>query len=163
SDFLSRPIPIEQFGIVYACAQKNAGPAGVTMVIIRDDLIERSPKNLSGMLSYREQAAGGSMYNTPPTFAIYIVNLVAKWLLDEVGGLEKIAQRNARKAKLLYDAIDASEGFYQGHAKPANRSTMNVTFKLADEAIEKQFLKEAEGRGLCTLGGHRSVGGVRAS
>jgi len=163
SDFLSRPLPIERYGLLYACAQKNAGPAGVTIVVIREDLLERSADSLPGMLNYRNHAEAGSLYNTPPTFAIYIVNLVAKWLLEEIGGLEEMAGRNRRKAELLYEVIDASDGFYRGHSQPESRSRMNVTFRLADEDAEKAFLGQAAERDLCSLKGHRSVGGIRAS
>lgn len=163
SDFLSRPTPVERFGLLYACAQKNAGPAGVTVVIVRQDLLERSAKSLPGILSYRTLAENNSLYNTPPVFAIYVVMLVTRWLLDEVGGLERMAQINARKARLLYEVIDQSEGFYAGHARPDCRSLMNVTFRLGDAETEKAFLREAEEHDLYQLKGHRSVGGIRAS
>lgn len=162
SDFLSRPVEISAHGLFYACAQKNAGPAGVTIVIIRDDLLERSPDELPGMLNYRTQAAEKSLHNTAPVFGIYVVNLVARWVLAQ-GGLSAMATRNEGKAEMLYAAIDRSEGFYRGHAKVDCRSRMNVTFRLPDAEIEKQFLREAEERGLCQLAGHRSVGGIRAS
>jgi phosphoserine aminotransferase len=163
SDFLSRPVPIQRYGIVYACAQKNAGPAGVTVVIIRDDLVQRSPNDLPSMLNYRIMAENKSLLNTPPTFAIYMVKLVTDWLLNQIGGLEKMVQLNRQKAKLLYDAIDASQGFYQAHADPSSRSIMNVPFRMADSALEEPFLKEAAACGLYELKGHRSVGGCRAS
>jgi phosphoserine aminotransferase len=152
-----------KYGILYACAQKNAGPAGVTVVIIRKDLVERSPGDLPSMLSYKVMAAEKSLYNTPPCFGIYIVKLVTDWLLQSIGGLEKMADINRRKAKLLYDAIDQSGGFYQGHAEPASRSIMNVAFRLAKPELDEPFLKQAAERGLCELKGHRSVGGCRAS
>jgi len=129
SDFLSRPVAMEKYGILFACAQKNAGPAGVTVVIIRDDLVERSPANLPSMVNYKVLAEGKSLLNTPPTFAIYMVKLVTDWLLGEVGGLAKMAEINRRKAKLLYDVVDGSGGFYQGHAEPQSRSVMNVPFR----------------------------------
>jgi len=163
SDFLCRPVPIERYGILYACAQKNAGPAGVTIVIIRDDLVGRVPDDLPSMLSYRKLADAKSLLNTPTVFAIYFVKLVTDWLLQEIGGLDKMHQINRDKAKLLYDAVDQSAGFYRGHAEPASRSIMNVAFRLPSEALEGQFLKEAESRGLTSLKGHRSVGGCRAS
>lgn len=163
SDFLSRPIPVDRYGLLYACAQKNAGPAGVTVVIVRDDLLPRSPKSLAGILNYRTLAENNSLYNTPPVFAIYVTMLVTRWLRDEIGGLTKMAELNATKAGWLYEALDESEGFYQGHARRDCRSLMNVTFRLPDEALEKAFLKGAEERGLAQLKGHRSVGGIRAS
>ena len=163
SDFLHRPVPIEKYGVYYACAQKNAGPAGVTMVIIRDDLLSRSSPELHTMLNYKSYADEKSLLNTAPVFAIYIVNLVTKWLLDEVGGLDRMLAHNQKKAKLLYDVIDSTGGFYKGHAQPNCRSLMNVTFRLADDATQDRFLKQAEAQGLHYLKGHRSVGGVRAS
>ena len=163
SDFLCRPVPIERYGILYACAQKNAGPAGVTIVIIRNDLVERVPDDLPSMLSYKALAEGKSLLNTPPCFAVYLVKLVTDWLLREIGGLERMHGRNREKADLLYEAVDQSGGFYRGHAEPASRSIMNVTFRLPNETLEGQFLKEAESRGLAALKGHRSVGGCRAS
>jgi phosphoserine aminotransferase len=163
SNFLSRPVPIEKYGVLFACAQKNAGPAGVTIVIIRDDLVERSPADLPSMVNYKVLAEGKSLLNTPPTFAVYMVKLVTDWLINEIGGLEKMAQLNRRKAKLLYDVIDHSGGFYQGHAEPGSRSVMNVPFRLANTAHDEPFLKQASERGLVELKGHRSVGGCRAS
>ena len=163
SDFLSRPVPVQRYGILYACAQKNAGPAGVTIVIIRDDLLQRSPADLPSMLSYKVLAGGKSLLNTPPVFAVYMVKLVTDWLLTEIGGLKKMAQINQQKAQLLYDAVDQCDGFYEIHAQPGSRSIMNVAFRLADPALEEPFLKQAAERGLCELKGHRSVGGCRAS
>lgn len=163
SDFLHRPVAVERYGLIYACAQKNAGPAGVTAVIIRDDLVQRSGDDLHGYLSYKNHVKEDSLFNTPPTFAIYLMNLVLQWLRDDVGGLAKMHARNRDKAKLLYDVIDASGGFYRGHAQPDSRSLMNVTFRLPSEALEKQFVQEGEDRGLDGLKGHRSVGGIRAS
>jgi phosphoserine aminotransferase len=163
SDFLHRPLPIAKYGLVYACAQKNAGPAGVTAVIIRDDLVARSPAELHGYLSYKNHVKEDSLFNTPPTFAIYLMKLVLQWLRDDIGGLAQMHARNKEKAKLLYDEIDRSGGFYRGHAQPAFRSLMNVTFRLPSEDLEKRFVKEGEDRGLDGLKGHRSVGGIRAS
>ena len=163
SDFLWRRVPIDRYGILYACAQKNAGPAGVTIVIIRDDLVGRVPDDLPSMLSYRKLADAKSLLNTPTVFAIYFVKLVTDWLLKEIGGLDEMHRINRDKAKLLYDAVDQSGGFYRGHAEPASRSIMNVAFRLPSEALEGQFLEEAESRGLTALKGHRSVGGCRAS
>jgi len=163
SDFLHRPLPIAKYGLLYACAQKNAGPAGVTAVIIRDDLVARSPADLHGYLSYKNHVKEDSLYNTPPTFAIYFMKLVLEWLRDEVGGLAKMHARNKEKAQIVYDAIDSSGGFYRGHALAQDRSLMNATFRLPSEDLEKQFVKEGEDRGLDGLKGHRSVGGIRAS
>jgi phosphoserine aminotransferase len=163
SDFLCRPVPVDRFGILYACAQKNAGPAGVTVVIIRDDLLQKSPNDLPSMLNYRVMAEGKSLFNTPPTFAIYMVKLVTDWLIRDIGGLEKMEQINQEKAQLLYDVIDQSEGFYLKHAEPDSRSIMNVTFRLPDPALEEKFLAGAKSRNLAELKGHRSVGGFRAS
>ncbi len=163
SDFLSRPVQMDRYGILYACAQKNAGPAGVTIVVLRDDLCRRSPDTLPSMLSYKLHAENKSLLNTAPTFAIYMVNLVTKWLLDEIGGLEKMRQLNRDKAQLLYDCIDGSDGFYTVHAEPESRSIMNVAFRMTDAGLEDPFLKEAEKQGLTALKGHRSVGGCRAS
>jgi phosphoserine aminotransferase len=163
SDFLHRPLDFKNIGIVYACAQKNAGPAGVTAVIIREDLLDRSQDNLPGYLNYKHHVKEDSLYNTPPTFAIYLMGLVLRWLKDDIGGLAAMHARNQEKAKILYDVIDSSGGYYRGHAQPANRSLMNVTFRLPSEELEKKFCKEGEDRGLDGLKGHRSVGGIRAS
>lgn len=162
SDALSRRIDASRYGLVYAGAQKNLGPAGVTLAVVRKDLLERTPGGLPAMLDYRLMAESRSLYNTPPTFAIYVVGLVLRWLLD-LGGLAEIGRRNEAKAALLYAAIDASGGFYRGHARPDSRSRMNVTFRLPDEELEKAFVKEATAAGLDGLKGHRSVGGLRAS
>jgi len=162
SDFLSWPVEISKYGLIYAGAQKNAGPAGVTVVILREDLLERVPGGLPVMLDYKVQVAGGSMHNTPPCFAIYMVGLVLKWLKG-VGGLEVIASRNQHKAELIYRVIDESGGFYRGHAQQGSRSWMNVTLRLPNEDLEEQFVKQAEGEGMVGLKGHRSVGGLRAS
>lgn len=162
SDFLSRPVDISKYGLIYAGAQKNAGPAGVTVVILREDLLDRTPDTLPVMLDYRVQVASGSMHNTPPTFAIYMLGLVLKWLVG-LGGLPAIAQHNQTKAELIYNLIDQSGGFYRGHAHVDSRSRMNVTFRLPSEDLEKDFVKAAEAHGLVGLKGHRSVGGLRAS
>lgn len=163
SDFLYRKVPVDRYGILYACAQKNAGPAGVTVVIIRDDLMDRAPEGLPSMLTYKKIADAGSMLNTPPSFAVYMLKLITEWLLNEIGGLDKMLERNKEKASLLYEAIDGSDGYYKGHAELADRSLMNVTFTLATPELETQFLAEAEKVGLTALKGHRSVGGCRAS
>ncbi|HEX5950901.1 MAG TPA: 3-phosphoserine/phosphohydroxythreonine transaminase [Actinomycetota bacterium] len=163
SDFLSRPIPVERYGLLYAGAQKNAGPAGLTVALLREDLIERIPDGLPAMLDYRTYAESGSLYNTPPVFAIYVLMLVTRWLRDDVGGLAKMHERNRSKAAIVYEAIDASEGFYRGHAAPKARSLMNVTWRLPSEGLEEAFVAEAGERGLLELKGHRSVGGIRAS
>ena len=133
SDFLSRPMALDDVGFLYAGAQKNAGPAGVVVAIVREDVLDRIPDGLPTLLDYRSYVEHGSLANTPPVFAIYVVGLVARWLLDDVGGLEAMAARNRRKAALLYDGIDGSEGFYAGHAEPGSRSLMNVTFRLPTE------------------------------
>jgi phosphoserine aminotransferase len=163
SDLLCQPIPVEKFGIIFACAQKNCGPAGVTVVIIRDDLVAKSPDDLPSLVNYKVFAEGKSLLNTPPTFAIYMVNLVTKWLINEIGGLEKMAAINRSKAAMLYDAIDGSNGFYQCHAEPDSRSIMNIPFRLANPANDEPFVKQAAARDLTELKGHRSVGGCRAS
>lgn len=163
SNFLSRPIDVSRYGLIYACAQKNAGIAGVTVVIIRNDLLERTPPGLPPMLDFKLQAENDSLYNTPPVFAIYVLGLVAKWLRDDVGGLDKMAQRNQEKAKLLYDLLDEYPEFYRGHAQKDCRSQMNVTWRMPSEELEQAFLAQAKSRGLVDLKGHRSVGGIRAS
>jgi len=161
SDIFSRPIDVNKYALIYAGAQKNLAPAGVTLVIIRKDLLERSPKGMHTMLDYNTHAKERSLYNTPPVFAIYVMRLVLKWLVDQ-GGLEVVKGRNEEKAKVLYDRIDSTE-FYRGHAKPDSRSLMNVTFRLPSEDLEKKFVTEATKAGLDGLKGHRSVGGIRAS
>jgi phosphoserine aminotransferase len=163
SDFLSRPVPVERYGLLYAGAQKNAGPAGVTVVVLREDLLERIPDGLPTMLDYRTHAEDRSLYNTPPVFPIYVLTLVTRWLRDEIGGLEAMHAVNREKAALLYEAIDASAGFYRGHTTPEARSLMNVTWRLPSEDLEKAFAAEAATRGMLELKGHRSVGGIRAS
>jgi phosphoserine aminotransferase len=161
SDFISRPVDVAKYGLIYAGAQKNAGPAGVTVIIIRDDLLSRVPDNLPAMLDYKLLAANGSMHNTPPCFAVYMVGLVLKWA-KEIGGLPEIARRNGKKAGLIYSTIDDSGGFYRGHAK-SDRSVMNVTFRLPSEDLEESFASDAKKRNMIGLKGHRSVGGLRAS
>lgn len=161
SDILSRPFDASRFGLIYAGAQKNLGPAGVTLAIIRKDLAERVSEKVPVILRYKTHIEDNSLYNTPPCFAIYLVALVARWVVKN-GGLEGMAKRNADKAAKLYAAIDGS-GFYKGTAVKEFRSDMNVTFRLPTEALEEAFVKEASGRGLKGLKGHRSVGGVRAS
>ena len=161
SNILSRPIPVEKYGIIYAGAQKNMGPSGVTLVIIREDLLPRVREGLATMLDYRTHVKDKSLHNTPNTWGIYIINLVCKWL-KEKGGLEAIQRENEEKAKLIYDAIDATD-FYRGHADADSRSIMNVTFRLPSEDLEKKFANEATAAGMDGLKGHRSVGGIRAS
>jgi phosphoserine aminotransferase len=162
SNILSRPIDVSRYALIYAGAQKNMGPAGVTLVIIRKDMLDRVPENFHPMLDYKLHVENNSMYNTPPTWNIYVCGLTYKWLLRE-GGLEAIHAKNKEKAALLYDAIDGSGGFYKGHAEPHCRSLMNVTFTLAEDSLTDRFVKEAEGEKLDGLKGHRSVGGCRAS
>ncbi|HYG11541.1 MAG TPA: 3-phosphoserine/phosphohydroxythreonine transaminase [Pyrinomonadaceae bacterium] len=161
SNILSRVEPVEKYALIYAGAQKNMGPSGLTVVIIREDLLARAPDGLHTMLNYRTHVENNSLYNTPNTWGIYILNLVCKWLKGK-GGLAGMQRDNEAKAKLLYDAIDAGD-FYRGHAAPESRSLMNVTFRLPSEDLEKQFVKEATAARLDGLKGHRSVGGLRAS
>src|SRR5882724_4613388 len=161
SDMFSRPIDVSRHALIYSGAQKNMGPAGVTVVIIREDLLQRSQKTLPSMLNYAVHAENGSMYNTPPAFAVYTLGLVMKWLIAQ-GGLAAIAKINERKAAKLYAEIDRT-GFYRGTAHKDCRSLMNITFRLATEDLEKQFIKESTAAGLDGLKGHRSVGGMRAS
>lgn len=161
SDMFSRPIDVGKFGLIYAGAQKNLGPSGLTLVIIRDDLVSRTPASLPTMLQYGVHVENKSMYNTPPVFGVYVMRLVLKWLVKE-GGLSAIDVRNARKADKLYAEIDRT-GYYRGHAHKDSRSRMNVTFRLPSEDLEKKFAKEATAAGLDGLKGHRSVGGLRAS
>jgi phosphoserine aminotransferase len=163
SDLLSRRVPLERYGLLYAGAQKNAAPAGLTIVLVREDLLERIPDGLPTMLDYRTYAENRSLYNTPPVFAVYVLMLVTRWLRDEVGGLDAMHERNREKAALLYEAIDGSEGFYRGHAAPEARSLMNVTWRLPTEDLDRAFVSEATAEGLLELKGHRSVGGIRAS
>lgn len=162
SDILSRRLPVKKYGLIYAGAQKNMGPAGVTTVIIRNDLLERVPAGLASMLDYKLQAEKKSVYNTPPVFAVYLLRLVCRWLLG-LGGLAEIERRNQEKANLIYDVLDASGGFYRGTAEKQSRSRMNITFRLASSELEEKFVKEATAQKLSGLKGHRSVGGMRAS
>jgi phosphoserine aminotransferase len=164
SDIASRPIDLKKFGLIFAGAQKNLGPSGVTIVILRKDLAERADKNLPTLLQYRTHIKEKSLYQTPPTFAVYVVSLVLEWI-ESLGGIAGIQKRNDAKAKLLYDAIEASGGFYRCPVESISRSKMNVVFRVAgsDEAVEKQFAKEAAAAGLVGTPGHRSVGGMRIS
>jgi phosphoserine aminotransferase len=161
SDMFSRPIDVAKFALIYAGAQKNLAPAGLTLAIVRDDMLQRTPSTLPTMLQYGVHAQNKSMYNTPPVFPIYVMRLVLAWLLKR-GGLEAIEKKNIRKAEKLYAAIDRT-AFYRGHAEKDSRSRMNVTFRLPTEELEKAFAKEAAAAGLDGLKGHRSVGGMRAS
>jgi phosphoserine aminotransferase len=161
SDLFSGPIEVGRFGLIYAGAQKNLGPSGVTVVIVRDDLLRRSTDALPIMLNYKVQADNNSLYNTPNTFGVYILGLTMKWL-KSIGGLTAIARINQRKAATLYAEIDRT-GFYRGTAQPDSRSLMNVTFRLATEELEALFVKESTAAGLDGLKGHRAVGGMRAS
>ena len=163
SDFFCEPIDFSQYGLVYACAQKNAGIAGVTVVVMDKQLLERCDDRLPSYLNYSTHAAAGSRFNTPPTFAIYVTGLVCKWLQEEMGGLENLAKVNRDKAKLVYDVIDESAGFFRGHANVEDRSVMNVVFNTPNEETDKQFLHLAQEAGMTTLKGHRSIGGIRAS
>lgn len=162
SDIMSRPFDVSKFGLIYAGAQKNLGPSGVTVVILREDLLERMPKTVPTMLRYDTHAENNSLYNTPPVFSIYLTGLVLK-RVKAMGGLAAVEEMNRGKAALLYDAIDQSGGFYRGVADPGSRSFMNVTWRMASEELEKAFLKEAGANGFVGLKGHRSVGGLRAS
>jgi phosphoserine aminotransferase len=160
SNFLSKPINIDSYDLIYAGAQKNLGPAGVTVVIVRKSFLEKSKSSgVPTMLSYRTHV--GEMFNTPPVFAVYMVDLVLGWI-ERQGGLAAMETHNLAKAELLYSEID-KDGFYIGTAEKASRSRMNITFRIADESLEKVFIKEAEAAGLSGLKGHRSVGGMRAS
>jgi phosphoserine aminotransferase len=169
SDICSRPLDVSKFGLIFAGAQKNLGPSGVTVVLVRKDLAERADKNLPTTLQYRTHIKEKSLYHTPPTFAVYILSLVTDWMVAE-GGLEGMKRRNEAKAKLLYDAIDASGGYYHCPVEKTSRSLMNVVFRVGgsaaapgDEAVEKNFAKQAAAAGLVGTPGHRSVGGMRAS
>ena len=162
SDIMSKPIDVSKFALIYAGAQKNLGPSGVTVVIIRKDMIANANSDIPTMLKYKTHADSNSLYHTPPTFGIYMLGEVLAWI-EESGGLEAVAQHNEDKAKLIYDVIDNSNRFYVGHAAIESRSLMNITFRLADEALEKKFLEEAKQEGFVGLNGHRSVGGCRAS
>ena len=161
SDILSRPLDVSSFGMVYAGAQKNLGPSGVTLVAIRKDLVDRAPASVPAIWQYKSHMENDSMLNTPPCFSIYMLMLVARWL-EKQGGLNAMAEINRAKAQSIYDAIDAGE-FYRGTAVPEYRSDMNVTFRLPSEELEAEFVKAATAEGLSGLKGHRSVGGIRAS
>ncbi|MBT2638983.1 3-phosphoserine/phosphohydroxythreonine transaminase [Bacillus sp. ISL-39] len=162
SDILSRPLNLSSFGLIYAGAQKNLGPSGVTVVIIQKDLLKRSKPGLPSMLNYQVHADSKSLYNTPPTLSIYFLMLVLEWA-EALGGVKQLELMSCQKAALLYDAIDRSDGFYTGHAEKGSRSRMNVTFTLETDDLTSAFLHEAEESGFIGLGGHRSVGGCRAS
>ncbi len=161
SHLLSRPLDVSRFGLIYAGAQKNIGPAGLTLVIVREDLLGRAAQSTPSVMDYKLQADADSMLNTPATYSIYVAGLVLKWLKGE-GGLVGIERRNVAKARLLYETLDAG-GFYRNPVEPRDRSRMNVPFTLADPRLDEAFLKGAEERGLMQLKGHRSVGGMRAS
>ena len=163
SDFLSRPCEAERFDFIYAHAQKNIGPAGVTVVALRDALLARGPEVLPSFLDYRVQADAHSNYNTPPVFAIYVVLLVVRWLLDDIGGLTRMDAINRAKAEIIYRVLDESGGFYRGRAAVADRSLMNVAFNLDSAERERRFLADAQAAGFSGLAGHRSIGGMRAS
>ncbi|MBI9106818.1 MAG: 3-phosphoserine/phosphohydroxythreonine transaminase [Spirochaetales bacterium] len=162
SDIMSRPLPIEKFGMIYAGAQKNLGPAGTTLAIIRNDLLERSSDNLTAYLNYSIHADKNSLYNTPPVFSIWAVMLVLR-RLKALGGLGEVEKMNRKKAGIIYDAIDSSEGFYKCPVQTENRSMMNIVFTMANEDLEKEFVTKAEAEGMVGLKGHRDVGGCRAS
>jgi phosphoserine aminotransferase len=162
SDILSRPMDMGPIGMIYAGAQKNIGPAGVALVILRKDLLERIPEGLPTMLSYKTYTDNNSMYNTPPTYTIYAIQLMMKWLEETMGGIEAVGRMNLEKARTLYNVIDTG-GFYRGTADTDSRSQMNVTFRLPDETLEKKFVTEALANGFGGLKGHKSVGGCRAS
>ena len=162
SDILSRPFDAGKFALIYAGAQKNLGPSGVTAVLIREAWLAKANERVPTMLRYATHAKNNSLYNTPPSFGVYVLNLVLQWV-EKLGGLAVMAERNGRKARVLYEAIDRSGGFYRGHAAVESRSLMNVTFRLPSEALEKQFVAETQKAGMVGLAGHRSVGGIRAS
>lgn len=162
SCILSEPVDVTKFGLIYAGAQKNMGPAGLTVVIVRDDLIGHADANCPIMLNYKTHAENGSMYNTPPTYAIYLCKLVLEWLKNDIGGLEKMAELNRKKAAVLYDYLDSSR-LFRGTVEKQFRSLMNVPFVTGDEATDKKFIKLAAENGFVNLKGHRSVGGMRAS
>jgi phosphoserine aminotransferase len=162
SDIMSRSFDVSPFGLIYAGAQKNIGPSGTALVIVRRDMLDRAPDGLPTMLRYTTYAEKNSLYNTPSCFVIYTINLVLKWLEETIGGLDKMEQINKEKAGLIYDTIDKSD-FYRGTAEKDSRSLMNVTFRLPSEELEAKFVAEALKQGLGGLKGHRSVGGCRAS
>jgi len=162
SDILCRPVDVSKFDFLYAGAQKNLGPSGVTVVIAKEDILKDSPKGLPTMLRYDTHAKSKSLYNTPPVYSVYIVSLVLKWIKG-LGGLEAMERLNLDKTKLIYDAIDGSGGFFEGLVDPGNRSLMNITFALGSDELEKKFIREAEAAGFVGLKGHRDVGHMRAS
>jgi phosphoserine aminotransferase len=162
SNILSKPIDLEKYAFIYAGAQKNIGPSGVTVVIVRDDLLKRDPRDVPSVLKFSSLAEHNSMLNTPNTWGIYLVSLVCDWLKDQ-GGVAAMQKLNREKAAILYDAIDASDGFYTGHAERRARSVMNVTFRLPKPELDEKFVAEADAIGMNGLRGHRSVGGIRAS
>lgn len=162
SDILSRPFDASKFSLIYAGAQKNMGAAGVTVVITRTDWLTEVPKSLPTMLRYTTYAKNNSLYNTPPVFAVYLLNLVLEWI-QASGGLEALGERNQRKAEIIYEVLDASNGYYQGHAAPDSRSWMNMVFRLPSEKLDREFIQRATDAGFVGLAGHRSVGGVRVS
>lgn len=163
SSFMSRPLDITAYALLYAGAQKNIGPSGLAVAILRKDLLEQVPAGLPSVLDYKVMVENDSLYNTPPCFGIYMIKLVTEWLINDIGGLEKMEAINRKKAGLLYGAIDNNGGFYRGHAQKDCRSLMNVTFTLPSEDLEKSFIKQAAAQGMVELKGHRSVGGCRAS
>jgi len=162
SDIFCRPLDAGKYSLIYAGAQKNLGPSGVTLLVLREAWLEKANKNIPTMLKYATHVKNNSLYNTPPSFGVYVLGLVLAWI-EKTGGLAAMAERNQRKAKLLYDTIDQSSGYYRGHAEPASRSIMNVTFRLPSEDLEKKFVAEATAAKMIGLAGHRSVGGIRAS
>ena len=162
SNFMSKPIEIEKYSMIYAGAQKNVGPSGAVVVIIKKDFLATAASGLPSMLDYNIHAKNGSMYNTPPCWTIYMIGLVLKWI-EDMGGLTKVATNNQVKAKYIYDAIDASNGFYKGTVVPEDRSLMNITFRMNTEELEALFISEAKKAGMIGLKGHRDVGGCRAS
>jgi phosphoserine aminotransferase len=162
SNFMSKPIDAQRYSMIYAGAQKNVGPAGCVVVIIKKDFLATAQSGLPSMLDYNIHAKNGSMYNTPPSFTIYMIGLVLKWI-EEMGGLDNVAKNNQVKAKYIYDVIDASNGFYKGTVVPEDRSLMNITFRMANEELEALFISEAKKAGMIGLKGHRDVGGCRAS
>ncbi len=162
SDVFSRPIDVTRYGLIYAGAQKNIGPSGVTLVVMRRDLLERRARELPTMLRYDTHAKEGSLYNTPPTFSIYVMGLVLRWIAKQ-GGLAAMEKKNREKAEIVYSALEAAGGFYACHAGEGSRSLMNVTFRTPTPELDAKFAKEAEKAGMSGLKGHRSVGGMRAS
>jgi phosphoserine aminotransferase len=163
SDFLSKPCEADRFSLIYAHAQKNVGPAGVTVVLVRDDVVENLPPNIPEFLNYQVHAKAHSNFNTPPVFSIYAVLLVTRWLINEIGGLEYMDCINRKKAELIYRQLDSCDGFYRGQARVADRSLMNVVFRLPSPEITNRFLAKSQAAGFSGLAGHRSIGGLRAS